>query len=263
MANRRDDFSQTTKDLLAKRVAYRCSNPDCGKSTIGPSSEDNKTINIGVAAHICAAAFGGKRYNVRMTREERSHADNGIWLCQSCSKLIDSDAKKYTVELLHRWKKRAEEQAEQELRCRQGERKGSGDIENLKFYLLCMDRPAFQDSLQVSVRRHDHRLKKFYKAIEDTTVAFNTGVLRDRDGNILKQGGGKALIQNDDWREKLGRITRILTRMRNEMDLHRDADGQIIADWEFVEELEELRREAIDILNALCREAGIKGLTRW
>ena len=58
----RDDFSTSTKDKAAKRSAYRCA--FCGKPTIGPSFENNEAVsNTGVAAHICAAAPGGKRYD--------------------------------------------------------------------------------------------------------------------------------------------------------------------------------------------------------
>ncbi|MDR7812347.1 tetratricopeptide repeat protein [Lacrimispora sp.] len=105
----RDDFTPNTKEILAKRVSFCCSNPKCGHITSGPHSDKNKCINIGVAAHIKAAAPGGKRYDPYMTREERMDINNGIWLCQSCSKLIDSDEIKYTVELLHQWKNAAEE----------------------------------------------------------------------------------------------------------------------------------------------------------
>ena len=42
-----------------------------------------------------------------MKQAERSSGANGIWLCQSCSKLIDSDENRYTVTLLHQWKKDA------------------------------------------------------------------------------------------------------------------------------------------------------------
>ncbi|WP_148654600.1 hypothetical protein [Paraburkholderia caribensis] len=33
---------------------------------------------------------------------------NGIWLCQICSKLIDSDLMRFTSQLLHQWKRDAE-----------------------------------------------------------------------------------------------------------------------------------------------------------
>lgn len=57
----RDDFSPKTKEELAKRVAYRCSNPQCRKPTIGAKENDNGTVSIGEAAHICAAAPGGEK----------------------------------------------------------------------------------------------------------------------------------------------------------------------------------------------------------
>lgn len=43
-----------------------------------------------------------------MTHKERSSIDNGIWLCQMCAKLIDSDEKKYSPELLRKWKEEHE-----------------------------------------------------------------------------------------------------------------------------------------------------------
>lgn len=113
MANySRDDFSQKTKDVLAKRVGYKCSNPSCQITTSGPHSDPNKATNIGVAAHICAVAPGGPRYDPLMTREERTSAENGIWLCQTCATLIDIDEKIYSVKTLQEWKKKAEQRAE-------------------------------------------------------------------------------------------------------------------------------------------------------
>lgn len=105
--DKRDNFTAPVKNKLAKRVLYVCSNPNCKKITIGPDSE-NGINNIGVAAHICAAAPGGPRYDKNMSEEERKSINNGIWLCQSCAKLIDSDENKYTVQLIKNWKEQTE-----------------------------------------------------------------------------------------------------------------------------------------------------------
>lgn len=263
MAHKRDDFSAATKELLAKRVCYRCSNPDCRKPTIGPGLEGEKTVNIGVAAHIKAAALGGKRYDLFMSAEARRHADNGIWLCQSCSKLIDSDAKRFTVELLHQWKETAENMAFAELSCQQVMQQAAADIERLKFYLQCMDRPAFQDALRREVRWHDPNLEKFRKAISNTITALNTGVLKDREGNVLMRSEGKSMMVNDEWREKLGYITRILTDIRNTIEMRWAEDMKTVADPAFTDKLEADRQHVIEIMNSLCAEAGLNGLERW
>ncbi|MET2830956.1 NACHT domain-containing protein [Mesorhizobium shangrilense] len=46
-----------------------------------------------------------------LTAEERASAKNGIWLCQNCGKLIDSDSAYHTLELLRDWKRKAQDQA--------------------------------------------------------------------------------------------------------------------------------------------------------
>ena len=42
----RDDFSQRTKDLLANRVGWKCSNPNCRKATRGAGRGKENIINI-------------------------------------------------------------------------------------------------------------------------------------------------------------------------------------------------------------------------
>ena len=104
---KRDDFTSATRTALAKRAGYICSM--CRGPTIGPSAEeDTKSADVGTAAHICAAAPGGKRYDPNMTSEERKHISNGIWLCNTHGKLIDSDEETYTVAELHKLKARHE-----------------------------------------------------------------------------------------------------------------------------------------------------------
>jgi hypothetical protein len=116
----RDDFPLSIKELLAKRVAYRCSNQECRRVTSGPQEDPTKAVNIGVAAHITAASPGGPRFDPFLTPNERRAAENGIWLCQSCAKLVDNDPTRYGVDTLHRWKALAETTAARELGSRSG-----------------------------------------------------------------------------------------------------------------------------------------------
>lgn len=108
MAGNRDEFSPTVKENLAKRAGQRCSSPDCGIATSGPHEDENKAVNVGVAAHITAASPGGPRYNKFLTPEERAAITNAIWLCQKCAKLIDNDVKAYPEEMIRLWKRRHE-----------------------------------------------------------------------------------------------------------------------------------------------------------
>jgi ORF6C domain len=107
----RDDFSEKTKETLAKRVGMLCANPNCRKLTSGPREDPTKALNIGVAAHITAASPEGPRSDSSLSEAERSSIENGIWLCQNCAKLVDNDETRYTVQLLRQWKQIAEEMA--------------------------------------------------------------------------------------------------------------------------------------------------------
>lgn len=112
----RDEFSPTVIRTLALRVGVRCSNPSCRQLTAGPSDEGPlKCTNVGEAAHITAAAAGGPRYNPSLEPEHRGAASNGIWLCAKCARMIDRDEIKYTVEVLQKWKHRAEKAARAEV----------------------------------------------------------------------------------------------------------------------------------------------------
>lgn len=98
------DFSEPTKQALAKRAAQVCSNPACRRPTSGPHSDERKAVNLGEAAHIRAARPGQARYDANMTDEERAAISNGIWLCKECARKIDVDEAKYLVALLVEWK---------------------------------------------------------------------------------------------------------------------------------------------------------------
>jgi len=46
-----------------------------------------------------------------MSKEQRAHQNNGIWLCANCAALVDTDANQYNVQQLHEWKRKAESRA--------------------------------------------------------------------------------------------------------------------------------------------------------
>jgi hypothetical protein len=104
----RDDFSTGVKDRVAARVGRHCSNPACQRITSGPADDPERAVNVGVAAHITAAASGGPRFCEKLSAESRASIDNAIWLCQTCATLVDRDEARFTPEVLREWRRRAE-----------------------------------------------------------------------------------------------------------------------------------------------------------
>lgn len=103
-----DTFSKETKRILADRAGHRCSL--CLALTTC-SDEEGTPFPIGDAAHQAAASRGGPRYNPEQTKEERSSASNGLWLCSSCHRKIDGDKFRYSIDDLKQMKEEAEERA--------------------------------------------------------------------------------------------------------------------------------------------------------
>lgn len=267
MTYNRDEFTQKTKELLGNRVGWHCSNPDCRKPTRASNENPQDFTNIGVAAHICAAASGGPRYNSDMSTDERKSFENGIWLCESCSKLIDADTTRYNINLVNVWKENAERLAIAELQF-SSPTGVDKDKELLRFFVQCFDRPAFQDPIS-----QEGRMEDFDKAIEDTIIALNTGVLRARDGMIIKQSEGKSTITNNNWRERMDTIGDMLIALRKRLKIAKDekrfssyGEGDVMycfSDRKLEEWFDLTRAEIIEILSSLCREAGISDLRRF
>lgn len=109
------DFSPKTIDILARRAALRCSNPDCDKITTGPNSDPLKSTNIGEAAHIYGARPGTARFRTDMSDVERALISNGIWVCRDCHGLLDRDAHRFPSPLLFKWKEAHEAKITREL----------------------------------------------------------------------------------------------------------------------------------------------------
>lgn len=103
----RHDFSPQTKELLAKRSGFMCSFPGCGKCTIGPNYDNTEDIaSVGMACHIYCASQGprAKRRHPNPSPEFLSSISNGIWMCYTHGKLIDTDDGRFSVIQLTEWR---------------------------------------------------------------------------------------------------------------------------------------------------------------
>jgi hypothetical protein len=195
----RDEITEKTKETLAHRVGVRCSNPNCRKLTSGPQTKSDKALNIGVSAHITAASPDGPRYDQNLSSEQRKSSDNGIWLCQNCAKLVDNDGKRYPVDLLQQWKVLSEQAALLEVENLVSHSERTQDVDLLRFYSQCFDRPAFQDPFM-----EEGSMEAFDRAIADTITAINTGCLRAREGTVLVQAKGKIFLVQSQMAGKNG-----------------------------------------------------------
>jgi hypothetical protein len=105
------DFPKDVVDRLAKSAGYVCSWPDCDNPTVGPSSEGvGATTSVGMACHIVAASGGpgARRVVPGMPAAERADYTNGIWMCYTHGKQIDTDETRFSIEMLRRWRELAE-----------------------------------------------------------------------------------------------------------------------------------------------------------
>lgn len=197
-------------------------------TTVGPQQTPSEAINIGVAAHITAASPDGPRYDATLNGVNRSDIQNGIWLCQSCAKLIDSDLTTYTEDLLRQWKKSAEERAGNRLNKQiqiagsQWEMKGAGleTIQESGYYEKqlagCKIKYFLQDNkLHVEqelnngsvgyyvIDSHGNILDhKFPYPLSEYSVEIDPSLLLRRETQILSDGATKETISMK-WGKKV------------------------------------------------------------
>jgi len=125
-------------------------------------------VNIGVAAHITAAATNGPRFDGSLSAEQRKSTNNGIWLCQNCAKLVDNDPIRFSAELLRQWKSHAE----------------AATLAELDGSALAAIRPDTPVDLSLSYRelrvfseRHDYNLEvKISNLGDEPIVSYNVDI---------------------------------------------------------------------------------------
>lgn len=89
------------------------------------------------------------------------------------------------------------------------------DDEALRVLGRLFDRPAFYTPFQA-----ESSLPAFRRAISDTIEALNTGIYRNRNGDIISRVAGKNDFSDQAIRKRLDSITRNLNRLRVAFDSH-------------------------------------------
>ncbi len=102
------DFTIGTKRIIAQRVNYICSNPNCVALTSSYNNDQSKSTLTGECAHINTGSDSGPRPSDKSVKYLKSAA-NAIWLCSNCHTLVDGDESAYSVDELIRWKQNTEE----------------------------------------------------------------------------------------------------------------------------------------------------------
>jgi hypothetical protein len=98
------DFSPAIKRALAERVAYMCSRPLCRRLTIKPVLNTKSGVNrLGEAGHIYGASNKGPR-SIPNPPYALDSIQNGIWLCNGCHKLVDTEHSTYDSVTLEKYK---------------------------------------------------------------------------------------------------------------------------------------------------------------
>lgn len=196
----RHEFSVSVKDKLAKRVGYLCSNPACRQPTSGPQSGSSGFVNTGVASHVTAASPGGPRYDEMLSPNQRASPENGIWLCQTCSKLVDSDQRRYSVEKLREWKSDAETSAAMALEQRRSPATESEGVFLEAERLM----PELINEMKVDVRSDTTELVREFVPLPNKNVVFGLG--HGKAQFVYYQSEHPQLKLQVDWLMEMGLI---------------------------------------------------------
>jgi len=97
-----------THKILWGKSGNKCSFPHCKKDLVMDGNPTDDPSVIGEEAHIVARKQEGPRGKSKLSFKERNNYDNLILLCSIHHKLIDDQENKYTVKLLHKYKREHE-----------------------------------------------------------------------------------------------------------------------------------------------------------
>lgn len=232
---------------------------------------------------MCAVC--GTLHHVQVHHIQPSHQggpdtyDNAIPLCPNCHNEVHSEygkgrvSRMYTETELRQHLARTKGVASKRVAQRPGGKTWKEDVELLRFFGLCLDRPAFRTYFHQELSFTD-----FDQAMEDTILALNTGHWRTRDGDVIERGKGKSHLVNPHWRSVTDEVVKLITEARTELRQALALNQMILTSSRFdrsrydenadafrsdgllVQRIDELRQRALDEFNIALAEAGLNHL---
>ncbi len=209
---------------------------------------------------------------------------NAIPLCPNCHDEVHAKyapgrtTRVYTEGELRGHLERTIDLASRQAHLEVGNGDWNHDVELVKFYANCLDRPAF--------RTHFHNelsFADFDQALEDTVLALDTGLWRTRDGTLIERAAGKRILVNAAWRDKMDSVVGAIVATRHAlrqglgldrmlMDIDPSGrwidrfDGPLRSSSALGHEMDSLRQRALDVINEVLVESDLpklKGIGDW
>jgi hypothetical protein len=233
---------------------------------------------------VCNRLHGVQVHHIVLRSEGGSDEEsNAIPLCPNCHDEVHAHhaagriTRLYTENELRGHLQRTIELAANQVALRPGGDLWAADVELVRFYVQCLDRPAFRTLFHQELSFSD-----LDQALEDTSLALNTGYWRTRDGPVIRCASGKTQVTNPTWRGRLDEtgeaIDEARRRLRLALGLDRQ-DGMLVEhrrpfdrslliihdqglrdDHDLGREIDRLRQLALDCVNIILGEIGATGL---
>ena len=135
------------------------------------------------------------------------------------------------------------------------------DKETLEYFRSFFDRPALHQPFKIEGNMSD-----FLVAITDIIRALNTGILKTREGDLIKKIKPRNMFSNPNWRQRLEIITSRFEELRTRLEIAvRDNEITINSNGFYYFhnqklpfEIDAIREALILLLNELLQEAQLE-----
>ncbi len=257
--------------------------PACKTLRVGfaQSDIDDLLARTGRMCAVCNRLHGVQVHHI-VPRHQGGSDDlsNAIPLCPNCHDEVHAayapgrTTRVYSKRELRGHLERTIDLASRQARLVPGNDDWNHDVELVRFYGSCLDRPAF--------RTHFHNelsFADFDQALEDTVLALDTGLWRTRDGTLIERAAGKRALVNAAWRDKMDSVVGEIVASRHALRHSLGLDQMLMlrgpgnrwldhfavdfrTDRALGRELDSHRQQALDMTNEILAEAGLPALGR-